>query len=201
MMQIETARKKARAADCSRISDLLATFRNWSGPVDNKSLRGFNHEQMGRLICDPHDDWDDVSYAARRLLNPAFSSFSIREGYRSGHRQTDPRRFPRFLYCNDRISSERIYEGFLKNELLIKVFHIRAALAYTLTVVVTFQTAKAVFWGPCSIHDRKRAASRNRHSTAALHEMTTITPGAIAYCAMLVSSGCHDLIDPPRLIP
>jgi len=150
--KLEAGRRGARSEDISSMKEKISGWRDFTTPYNpnQRSLLGFKHADCGRLLCPASMDWDDPS---------------VRSRLRDGIIKAKPDDFPAFLYCNEQVNTDDLFDGFLKNTILVKGY-------------------LHVFRGPSTAFDSSRSGTRK--GNAAAHSINKVTTPSIAYIATLI---------------
>ncbi|KAI0337343.1 hypothetical protein BDW22DRAFT_959387 [Trametopsis cervina] len=144
----------------------ISLISNWrgQGPVthfnSDKTLRGFNHPTIGRLLC-PCDLLPDFDQNADRFCTQVTE----------GHRVIEAGDFPAFLYDETEYDSQRLDKGLLRSPYLVACFR----------YLFTGRSSAAQSGpGPSNI---------GRPSIAVKHKNRRVLPEMIAWAAVLVRFG------------
>ncbi|THU80934.1 hypothetical protein K435DRAFT_873876 [Dendrothele bispora CBS 962.96] len=140
----------------------------------SRTGRGFNHPTTGRLLCPIDLDWDD----AQTRLDIQKRKISVNK--------TDFFFCIRALYSNEVGDPNDIEEGFLKGELLVKMFKL----------VFTAASSNDEISVHNSDDENDEPPSKRRKSTrknvAQLLNMTSVPPRGIAYAAVMLRFALSD---------
>ncbi|THU99723.1 hypothetical protein K435DRAFT_621145, partial [Dendrothele bispora CBS 962.96] len=135
----------------------------------SQTRHGFNHPTTGRLLCPTDLDWDDVQWKRKISVNKTDFFFCIRA-----------------LYSNEVGDPNDIEEGFLKGELLVKMFKL----------VFTAASSNDEISVHNSDDENDEPPSKRRKSTrknvAQLLNMTSVPPRGIAYAAVMLRFALSD---------
>ncbi|KAI0269423.1 hypothetical protein BC834DRAFT_968037 [Gloeopeniophorella convolvens] len=161
---IDVGRSKTRNVIIFAVKKTILDWYDFgpTGPhVDNKEFRGFRHPIMGRLLCPAAYKWDDPAVQTALITHdPKYP--------------TQPRDWPVFLWENETVDKDTLFEGFLRGRLLVK-------------------TAKQILFGPATANEEPNGRSRhvcagggNSKPRALQHHVRRATSGLIAYGATVV---------------
>ncbi|KAF7983683.1 hypothetical protein HWV62_19593 [Athelia sp. TMB] len=153
-LKIEKGRKNARSNDISNFKADIGAWRTFE-PSYNNSMRhtmGFRNETCGHLLCPASLDWTDEN---------------VRRGLRDGALSAGPEDLPHFLWRRESISQANPYEGFLRNDLLVKGY-------------------LYVFRGPSVASSGGQEDTSRRRGNATLHNIKRVSLPSIAYVAVLI---------------
>ncbi len=92
--------------------------------------------------------------------------------------------FPSFLYWDDDYDPDNLDRGLLRNDEYVKVSMYDLVINFALKRA-TAQAYRIIFASPSSASRPHGAMST--HCVAKLYELTEVTPGSLAYVAVLVS--------------
>ncbi|KAG2003612.1 hypothetical protein CC2G_004204 [Coprinopsis cinerea AmutBmut pab1-1] len=153
---LQRGANQARSDDTKGLKPVII---DWLAPPDaplHPSLsrtvkvdRGFNHDRTGELLCPPHINW---------------SNERIREQLRNRSIIIGGEELPSFLWEEGTYDRNNIWNGFFRNQLLVKAF-------------------KHVFTSPSSVDAVPKAT---RSGNARIHGMTSATVPSLAYIAVQV---------------
>lgn len=153
--RIDEGVSSARSDDTIGLKKAIVDF---IGPVhppiakNQKCTRGFKHHVTGDLLCPPRLDW--TNRTVRQQLKDEVTRPKVKE-------------YPKFLYAENTIQEEDVFEGLFRGPLLMKA-------------------AKHIFIGPSSADSQDTSSRSTRQGNAALNGMTKVTKEAIAYIATMV---------------
>lgn len=99
-----------------------------------------------------------------------------------------PDDFPYFLYLNEQVSDDDVFEGFLKGELLVKV---RYYLVPHNPLLTLFKGYMHLMRAPSIAASGGAEDLGNRKGNAAIHDINSTNIRSIAYTAVVV---CHFLL-------
>ncbi|KAJ7579392.1 hypothetical protein C8J56DRAFT_1169724 [Mycena floridula] len=106
---IDEGRKRARGEDVNSVKEKLELWETWTPPfpLQNRSLCGYNHPQLGLLLCPAELDWNDPITVNK-----------LRQG------QIIPRAedLPNLLWAGNEKDPDDDFDGFLRNGLLLKAY-------------------------------------------------------------------------------
>lgn len=126
MSQLDKGRNEFRNSQVHTICDRIS---GWgTGVPGDKQLRGFGSDVCGRLLCPPTHDWENPMYVPKYCLVPRdvaelmLVSRRTREQIRSFQIHITADDFPRFLWEDERVDLQDMKKGFLRGELLTKVY-------------------------------------------------------------------------------
>ncbi|KZP25308.1 hypothetical protein FIBSPDRAFT_929271 [Athelia psychrophila] len=115
---MEYGRNKARTKDAR---DLKQKILEWITPgqpltnADKKPDRGFNHQQIGALLCPVNLSWSDLETQSQ---------------LRHGTLDVVDCQWPSFLYPEGYFSWSNQWYGFLKSDILLKVYFALSSASY-----------------------------------------------------------------------
>ncbi|KIJ55819.1 hypothetical protein M422DRAFT_152168 [Sphaerobolus stellatus SS14] len=153
---METARLNARGEDLKLVKNSLHLIRDFNPSLKGcKSTRGFNNNQTAALLfpASQYDDW---------VTNPQFQ-----EDLRKGNEVVNPTDYPIFLYKDEFFSQFDVFDGFLQNEMLVKV-------------------TRMILTGPSSVDGHSGSQHATKQANAKLNEMKHMTIPCIAYISVLL---------------
>ena len=176
----------------------------------SKIERGFEHDDIGRLLCPIEYDWEDTRCAWLALGSKinAHHLPSVRTQIRDGHPDfiVTADSWPAFLYPNARGNVDNIELGLFRSAILLKVWN---CTGWSTAAQWLPQAFKFIFTSPSSAQDiegqedveshipssRKRSRRNQKAPTrghvANLLGMKSVTPRAIAYVAVQVKPLFH----------
>ncbi|EPQ53858.1 hypothetical protein GLOTRDRAFT_131188 [Gloeophyllum trabeum ATCC 11539] len=105
---LEDGRKAARADDISGVKRCIQDWHDFVPALPlKKNMRGFRHEECGRLLCPTIYDWTDPV---------------VKEGLAKKDRKYDTgsRNWPVLLWRDEAVDETDLHIGFMKNELMVK---------------------------------------------------------------------------------
>ncbi|CDO68243.1 hypothetical protein BN946_scf184842.g6 [Trametes cinnabarina] len=153
---LEIGRMAVRSADIHGIKKAILTWNQYVPVIqpDAKSTRGFNHPECGRLLCPVTYDWSDPE---------------LRRALQNGSRRypTGGRDWPVVLWKDERVDSDNLSVGFLRNRRLV-------------------MAGRHSLLGPRAAQQAIPGKLPARKPKAKIHRIRSITVGFIAYTAVLV---------------
>lgn len=126
MFKMDSARSHARGSD---INGMKNNVHRWIDktkyPVtfDTKTSRhlcGYRNETTGYLLCPAELDWNDAQYGFSFL--PVLFSLVIRvRANLKGNKKMKPTDFPKFLWKDETMNPDNMFDGFMRGSILVKV--------------------------------------------------------------------------------
>jgi len=178
ILQIGKLAKKTRGDDSAALKKYINQYPAPVGtgllpPIsmtEDKSMRGFNHPQLARLLC-------PVKYLGDFDMDPS----GFREQVNNREVRITHSSWPAFMY--DNYNPEDIVLGFLHGYYLLRVGPLHASVR--LTNKCLLQVFRHIFTGPNSAMQAE-VTTVTRRNNARIHGMKKVSPANIAYAAVQV---------------